>query len=90
MVELNYKILVVFHNLKSYDSHHVMQEQGILSFKVNAIPIGLEKYMSYNINNKLIFNYSFQFLSSALENLFKNLDKNDFLSISVKNLIWKY
>ena len=58
-IKLNYKILVVFHNLKSYDSHHVMQEQGILNFKVNVIPIGMEKYMSYNINNKLIFIFKF-------------------------------
>ena len=34
--------------------------------------------MSFNINNKLIFVDSFQFLSSSLDNLVKNLDKDDF------------
>ena len=34
--------------------------------------------MRFNINNKLIFVDSFQFLSSSLDNLVKNLDKDDF------------
>ena len=33
------------------------------NFKVNVIPNGLEKYMNFNINNKLTFIDSFQFLS---------------------------
>ena len=54
-VKLNHKILIVFHNLKNYDSHLNMQELGKFSFEVNVTPNGLEKYMSFNINNKLIF-----------------------------------
>ena len=34
--------------------------------------------MSYSINNKLGFIDSFQFLSSSLDSLVKNLNKNDF------------
>ena len=34
--------------------------------------------MSFNINKKLIFIDSFQFLSSLLDNLVKNFVKNDF------------
>ena len=36
------------------------------------------KYMSFTINNKLRFIDSFQFLSSSLDSLVKNLSKNDF------------
>ena len=32
-----------------------MQELGKFSFKINVIPNGLEKYMSFTINNKLSF-----------------------------------
>ena len=34
--------------------------------------------MSFKINNKLIFVDSFQFLSSSLDSLVKNLGSNDF------------
>ena len=32
-VKLNRQILVVFHNLKNYDSHHLMQEPGKFNLK---------------------------------------------------------
>ena len=53
-----------------------MQELGKFSLKINVIPNGLEKYMSFSINNKLNFIYSFQFLSSSLEYLVKNVNKD--------------
>ena len=76
-ITLNHKISTVFHNLKNHDSHLVMQELGKFNFKINVIADGLEKYMSFNINNKLMFIDSFQFLSSLLDGLVKNLGKND-------------
>ena len=39
--------------------------------------LGLEKNMSFSINNKLGFIDSFQFLSSSLDRLVKNLGKDD-------------
>ena len=77
-VKLNHKIPVVFHNLKDYDSHLIMQELGKFNLKINVTPNGLEKYMSFSINNKLSFIDSFQFLSSSLDSLVKNLTKDDF------------
>ena len=65
------------HNLKKYYSHLIIQEVGKFNFKISVIPNGLEKYMSFNINNKLIFIESFQFLSSSLEDLVKTLCKDD-------------
>ena len=67
-----------------------MQEVGKLNLKIRIIPNVLEKYMSFTINDKLRLIDSFQFLSSLLDSLVKNLNKNDFLnkkSIWVKNLI---
>ena len=81
-IKLNDKIPVVLHNLKNYDSHFIMQELGKLNFKINVKPNGLEKYMSFNNNNKLIFIDSFHFLSSSLESSVKNLGKNDFKYLS--------
>ena len=74
-----------------------MQELGkfnpkILNLKINVVSNGLEKYESFTTNNKVSFIESFQFLSSSIDNLVKNLNKNDFkyLSIWVKNLIITY
>ena len=59
-----------------------MQELGKFNLKINVIPNGLEKYMSFSINNKLILFDSFQFLRFPLDSLVKNLDKNDFKYLS--------
>ena len=74
-VKLNHKIPVVFHNLKNYDSHLIMQELAKFNLKIYVIPNGLEKNTSFNLNNKLSFIDSFQFLISSLDNLVKNLEK---------------
>ena len=55
-----------------------MQELGQLNLKINVILNGLEKDMGFTINNKLFFFNSFQFRSSSLDNLVKNLNKDDF------------
>ena len=81
-VKLNHKIPAVFHNLKNYDSHLIMQELGKFNLKINVIPNGLEKYVSFSINNKLSFIDSFQFLSSSLDSLVKNLGKDNFKYLS--------
>ena len=71
-VKLNHKISVVFHNLNNHDVRLIMQELGKFSVKINPIPNGLERYMSFSINNKLSFVDSFQFLKSSLNSLIKN------------------
>ena len=81
-VELNHKIPVVSHNLQNYDSHLIMLELGNFNLEINVIPNGLEKYLSFSINNKLLFIDSFQFLSSSLNILVKNLNKDDFKYLS--------
>ena len=59
-----------------------MQELGKFNLKINVIPNGLEKYMSFTINSNLSFIYSFQFLSSLLDSLVENLSKDDFKYLS--------
>ena len=55
-----------------------MEELGKLNLKISVVSNGLEKYMSFTINNKLIFIDTFQFLSSSLDSLVKFLKEDDF------------
>ena len=59
-----------------------MQELGKFSLKKNVIPNGLERYMRFSINKNLSFIDSFQFLSSSLDSLVKNLNKDEFKFLS--------
>ena len=52
------------------------------NLNINVIPNGLEIYMSFTINNKFSFIDSFQFISSSLDSLVKNLSKEDFKNLS--------
>ena len=80
-LKLNHKIFIVFHNLKN-DSNLTKQELDKFNLKVSVIRNGLEKYMSFTINDKLSFIDSFQFLISSLDSLIKNLNKDDFKYLS--------
>ena len=57
-----------------------MQELGKFNLELNILPNALENYMSFSINNKLSSMDSFEFLSSLLDSLVKDLTK-DGLSI---------
>ena len=81
------KIPVIFHNLRGYDSHFIMQEIGAIIKKhtyknkkgeekqmnINAIPNNMEKYLAFMLGNHLTFIDSFQFMSSSLDKLVSNL-----------------
>ena len=86
------KIPVLFHNLRGYDSHFIMQQIGEIAKKhtyknkrgeechmnINCIPNNMEKYMAFMLGNNLVFLDSFQFMSSSLDNLTKNLPDEAF------------
>ena len=55
-----------------------MQELGRFNLKTYVIQNGLEKYMSFSINNKLALIDSFRLLNSSLDKVVKNLGKDDF------------
>ena len=86
------KIPVIFHNLRGYDSHFIMQEIGAIvknhtyinkkgiekQMSINAIPNNMEKYMAFMLGNHLTFLDSFQFMSSSLDKLASNLPREAF------------
>ena len=92
------KIPVIFHNLRGYDSHFIMQEIGAIvknhtyknkkgedtQMNINAIPNNMEKYMAFMLGNHLTFIDSFQFMSSSLEKLVSNLPREAFKYTSQK------
>jgi len=66
---------VVFHNLRGYDSHHIMQGLGKYDDKsINCIPNNMEKYISFSLG-KLDFIDSLQFMNASLQKLVSNLAK---------------
>ena len=88
----NIKIPVIFHNLRGYDGHFIMQQIGEIAknfaykdkkgkeqlLKINAIPNNMEKYMAFMLGNHPNFIDSFQFMSSSLDKLVSNLPKEAF------------
>ena len=80
--KLNHKTPLVFQYLKNYDSHLIIGELDKLNLKINVIPNGLDKYVNLTIKNRLRFIESYQFLSSSLHGLLKNLEKDDFKHLS--------
>ena len=78
------KIPVIFHNLKGYDSHFIINELGKLIEKgeeisINVIAQNAEKYMAFYISKHLSFIDSFAFMSSSLDKLAGNLEDRDFI-----------
>ena len=71
------KIPVIFHNLKGYDSHLIMQEIGKFGKNINVIPNNMEKYMAFFLGKHLKFIDSLQFMNKSLESLVENLSLND-------------
>ena len=92
----NLKIPVIFHNLRGYDTHFIMQQIGEIANKYaykdkkgkeqlltfNAIPNNMEKYMAFMLGNHLTFIDSFQFMGSSLDKLVSNLPKDDLIYTS--------
>ena len=90
------KLPVIFHNLRGYDSHFIMQWIGEIANKhgysnkkgekqdlnINAIPNNMEKYMAFMLGNHLTFIDSFQFMSPSLDKLVSNLPKFDLIYTS--------
>src|SRR5207244_11732624 len=90
-MKLTHIIPVIFHNLRGYDMHLLLQEVGRFKRELTVIPNIMEKYMSFSVGTvKKCYNYkikefedklrfdlrfidSFQFMSSSLDNLVKDL-----------------
>ena len=72
------KLPVIFHNLRGYGGHLIMQEISKFDVEISVIPNGLEKRIAFTINKNLIFIDSMQFMNSSLDALVKNLTDNGF------------
>ena len=79
------KVSVIFHNLRGYESHLIMQEIDRFDGKISVISNGLEKYMAFTINKNLVFIDSMQFMNFSLDALIKNCNTM-ILSIYHKSL----
>ena len=66
--------LVIFHNLRGYDSHLIMQAIGKVNKQIKCIPNNLEKHILFSLGS-MDFLESFQFMSSWLEKLIEKLAK---------------
>ena len=84
-LKLTKKVPVIFHNLRGYDSHLIMQEIGKFDIKANVIPNGLEKYMAFTINKNVFCIDKMEVMNSGLDALFKNMTDNDFKYLSQFN-----
>ena len=78
------KIPVIFHNLRGYDSHFIINELGKLisegeDVSISVIPCNAEKYMAFYIGKQLAFIDCFQFMSSSLQKLAGNLSEERFI-----------
>jgi hypothetical protein len=69
----SFRIPVLFHNLRGYDSHLIMQAIGkYKSMNIRVIPNTMEKYVSFSLGN-LKFIDSYQFMAASLQKLVANL-----------------
>ena len=48
-LKLTKTIPAIFHNIRGYDTHLIMQEIGKFEEKINVLPSGLEKYMAFTV-----------------------------------------
>ena len=73
---------MIFHDLRGYDAHFIMQEIGKTGKKmnlgINCIPNDMERYMAFMPGSHLVFLDSFQFMSSSLDRLAGNLPEDTF------------
>ena len=81
-LKISKKVPVIFHNLEGYDSHLIFKELSKFKCKIRVIPNGLEKHMSFTLNNNIVFIDSMLFMNSSLDKLVKSLSSEDFKYLS--------
>ena len=80
------KIPVVFHNLKGYDGHLIIEGMGDVirkeNLNIDVTATNAEKYITFKIGKHLKFIDSYQFLASPLANLAKALPAEKYIYTS--------
>ena len=79
-------IPTIFHNLRGYDSHLIMQAISKTKGDLNCIVNNMEKYISFSIG-KLRFIDSLQFLNASLDKLVETNDEESFKIVSTNNML---
>ena len=87
-LRLSNTIPVVFHNLKGYDSHLLMQIIGKFNRKINVIANNMEKYMSFSIGTDIEYEdrETKKIKKKTVFNL-KFIDSFQFMSCSLEKLV---
>ena len=78
-----FKLPIIFHNLRGYDSHFILQEIGKVgknnNLKINCIPDNMEKYMAFMVGN--------HFTQKRM--CAKNAFEKDFFKLMNNSVFWK-
>ena len=83
-LKISKKLVIIFHDLRGYDSHLIFKELSKFNCNINVIPNGLEKYMGFTSNKKIVFIDSMLFINSSLEKLVKSLNGFKYLVMFLK------
>ena len=78
-LNLTKAFILIFHNVRDYDSHLIMQKLSTFDIKIDVIPNGLEKYIDFIVNKNSDFVDSIQFmywLEICLTMIFNICNKN--------------
>ena len=79
------ELIVVFHNLKGYDSHLIISEfnepdEKMKDVEINCIPNNMQKFMSFSIKYKEFYTIkfidSYVFMAAPLDALSNSLNGN--------------
>jgi hypothetical protein len=70
----NWKVPVIFHNFRGYDSHFIVQALDKRFQSIGCIPLNKEKFMAMSFG-PLRFIDSYNFLGTSLDELATNLSK---------------
>ena len=60
----------------------IFKDLSKLDCKISVIPNGLKKYMTFTLNNNIVFIDSMWLMNSSLDKLAKNLSDEDFKYLS--------
>ena len=74
------KLVVIFHNLKGYDSYSIFKELSKFNCSISVIPNALEKYMSFTVGKNIAFIDSMLFMNSSLDKFANNLSDFKYLT----------
>ena len=87
-LKLPSKIPVVFHFLKGYDSHLIMQEIGKFKRELNVIPNNMEKYLMFSVGTeKLCYDFKAKKEVMKVRHDLTFIDSFQFMSSSLENLV---